>query len=150
MVTNTDIDYKDTQNKPSIKHLMVDLLFRTSQDPRPPTLEDDIHSQGWRSSQPCCAIYGKALSQSILHHCITLSRITNPMLCLQGKPRPKVTWLKDGQAIEPTHVNIRNTDCDSIIFIRKAERSHSGKYEMSVQVENHKDTAIIDIQIVGE
>uniref|UniRef100_A0A671VUJ0 Myosin-binding protein C, slow-type n=1 Tax=Sparus aurata TaxID=8175 RepID=A0A671VUJ0_SPAAU len=72
----------------------------------------------------------------------------NLVVPFMGKPRPKVTWLKDGQAIEPTHVNIRNTDCDSIIFIRKAERSHSGKYEMSVQVENHKDTAIIDIQIV--
>uniref|UniRef100_A0AAQ5XNG5 Myosin-binding protein C, slow-type n=1 Tax=Amphiprion ocellaris TaxID=80972 RepID=A0AAQ5XNG5_AMPOC len=65
-----------------------------------------------------------------------------------GKPRPKVTWLKEGKPIEPTHVSIRNTDCDSIIFIRKAERSHSGKYEMTVQVENHVDTAILDIQIV--
>lgn len=65
-----------------------------------------------------------------------------------GKPRPKVTWLKEGNPIEPTHVSIRNTDCDSIIFIRKAERSHSGKYEMTVQVENHVDTAILDIQIV--
>lgn len=72
------------------------------------------------------------------------------MWCLQGKPRPKVTWLKEGKTIEPTDVSIRNTDCDSIIFIRKAERSHSGKYEMNVQVENHVDTAILDIQIVGE
>lgn len=48
------------------------------------------------------------------------------------------------------NVSIRNTECDSIIFIRKAERSHSGKYEMTVQVENHQDTAIIDIQIVGK
>ncbi|KAM3859135.1 myosin-binding protein C, slow-type [Diretmus argenteus] len=65
-----------------------------------------------------------------------------------GKPRPKVSWLKEGNPIDPTHVSIRNTDCDSIIFIRKAERSHSGKYEMTVQVENHVDTSIIDIQIV--
>lgn len=68
----------------------------------------------------------------------------------QGKPRPKVTWLKEGKPVEPSHVSIRNTDCDSIIFIRKAERSHSGNYEMAVQVENYTDTAIIDIQIVGE
>ncbi|KAM4569478.1 myosin-binding protein C, slow-type isoform 4-T4 [Odontesthes bonariensis] len=72
----------------------------------------------------------------------------NLVVPFMGKPRPKVTWLKEGQPIEPSHVNIRNTDCDSIIFIRKAERSHSGKYEMTVQVENHVDTAIIDIQIV--
>lgn len=68
---------------------------------------------------------------------------------LQGKPRPKVTWLKEGKDVDP-NVSIRNAECDSIIFIRKAERSHSGKYEMTVQVENHMDTAIIDIQIVGE
>ncbi|KAI9543149.1 Myosin-binding protein C, slow-type [Dissostichus eleginoides] len=72
----------------------------------------------------------------------------NLVVPFMGKPRPKVSWLKEGQPIEPTHVSIRNTDCDSIIFIRKAERSHSGKYEMTVQVENHVDTAILDIQVV--
>ncbi|CAN9508418.1 unnamed protein product [Ophioblennius macclurei] len=72
----------------------------------------------------------------------------NLVVPFMGKPRPKVTWLKEGQPIEPTHVSIRNTECDSIIFIRKAERSHSGNYEMTVQVENHTDTAILDIQIV--
>uniref|UniRef100_A0A665W0X7 Myosin-binding protein C, slow-type n=1 Tax=Echeneis naucrates TaxID=173247 RepID=A0A665W0X7_ECHNA len=72
----------------------------------------------------------------------------NLVVPFMGKPRPKVIWTKNGQPIEPSHVSIRNTDCDSIIFIRKAERSHSGKYEMTVQVENHVDTAIIDIQIV--
>ncbi|KAM4712263.1 myosin-binding protein C, slow-type isoform 2-T2 [Anableps anableps] len=72
----------------------------------------------------------------------------NLVVPFQGKPRPKVTWVKEGKPVEPSHVSIRNTDCDSIIFIRKAERNHSGKYEMTVQVENHVDTAIIDIQIV--
>ncbi|KAM9846066.1 myosin-binding protein C, slow-type [Aulostomus maculatus] len=72
----------------------------------------------------------------------------NLVVPFMGKPRPKVNWLKEGKPIDPSHVSIRNTDCDSIIFIRKAERSHSGKYEMTVQVENHEDKAIIDIQIV--
>lgn len=67
----------------------------------------------------------------------------------QGKPRPKITWLKDNEVVNPTQVNIRNSDCDSIIFIRKADRKHSGKYKMTVQVENLVDTAILDIQIVG-
>uniref|UniRef100_A0A3B3H3G0 Myosin-binding protein C, slow-type n=1 Tax=Oryzias latipes TaxID=8090 RepID=A0A3B3H3G0_ORYLA len=60
----------------------------------------------------------------------------NLVVPFQGKPRPKVTWMKEGQPIEPSHVSIRNTDCDSIIFIRKAERNHSGKYEMTVQYYN--------------
>lgn len=72
----------------------------------------------------------------------------NLVVPFMGKPRPKVNWLKEGETIDPTHVSIRNTECDSIIFIRKAGRNHSGKYEMKVQVENHEDTAILDIQIV--
>ncbi|KAK6314779.1 hypothetical protein J4Q44_G00143080 [Coregonus suidteri] len=72
----------------------------------------------------------------------------NLVIPFMGKPRPKVSWLKEGQTVDPTQVTIRNTDCDSIIFIRKAERKHSGKYDMKVEVEKHVDTAIVDIQIV--
>ncbi|XP_077449593.1 myosin-binding protein C, slow-type isoform X3 [Stigmatopora argus] len=72
----------------------------------------------------------------------------NLVVPFMGKPRPKVTWLKDGQPIDPAHVSIRNTDSDSIIFIRKAERSHSGKYHMNVQVESHVDSAEMDIQVI--
>ncbi|XP_047675839.1 myosin-binding protein C, slow-type isoform X4 [Tachysurus fulvidraco] len=72
----------------------------------------------------------------------------NLVVPFMGKPRPKITWLKDDEAIDPTQVNIRNSECDSIIFIRRAERKHSGKYKLSVQVEKLVDTAILDIQIV--
>ncbi|XP_073802059.1 myosin-binding protein C, slow-type isoform X9 [Danio rerio] len=76
-----------------------------------------------------------------------VGEVVNLVVPFVGKPRPKVTWLKEGQPIDPT-ISIRNSDCDSIMFIRKAERKHSGKYELSVQVENHIDTAMLDIQIV--
>lgn len=72
----------------------------------------------------------------------------NLVVPFMGKPRPKITWLKDNENIDPTQINIRNSDCDTIIFIRKAERKHSGKYKLTVQVENHVDTALLDIQIV--
>uniref|UniRef100_A0A8C8CY32 Myosin binding protein C, slow type n=1 Tax=Oncorhynchus tshawytscha TaxID=74940 RepID=A0A8C8CY32_ONCTS len=58
----------------------------------------------------------------------------NLVIPFMGKPRPKVSWLKEGQTVDPTQVTIRNTDCDSIIFIRKAERNTLG--------------TIVDIQIV--
>ncbi|XP_049330265.1 myosin-binding protein C, slow-type isoform X8 [Astyanax mexicanus] len=77
-----------------------------------------------------------------------VGEVVNLVVPFVGKPRPKVTWLKDDQPVEPKQVSIRNSDCDSIIFIRKAERKHSGKYHMTVQVENHVDTAVVDIQIV--
>uniref|UniRef100_A0A8C1EP16 Myosin-binding protein C, slow-type n=1 Tax=Cyprinus carpio carpio TaxID=630221 RepID=A0A8C1EP16_CYPCA len=76
-----------------------------------------------------------------------VGEVVNLVVPFVGKPRPKVNWLKEGQPIDQT-INIRNSDCDSIMFIRKAERKHSGKYELSVQVENHIDTAMLDIQIV--
>uniref|UniRef100_A0A9J8BX93 Myosin-binding protein C, slow-type n=1 Tax=Cyprinus carpio carpio TaxID=630221 RepID=A0A9J8BX93_CYPCA len=76
-----------------------------------------------------------------------VGEVVNLVVPFVGKPRPKVNWLKEGQPIDKT-VSIRNSDCDSIMFIRKAERKHSGKYELSVQVENHVDSAMLDIQIV--
>ncbi|XP_051976332.1 myosin-binding protein C, slow-type-like isoform X2 [Xyrauchen texanus] len=76
-----------------------------------------------------------------------VGEVVNLVVPFMGKPRPKVTWLKEGQPIDQT-VSIRNSECDSIIFIRKAERKHSGKYELTIEVENHVDTAMLDIQIV--
>lgn len=44
----------------------------------------------------------------------------------------------------------RMSEVDSILFIRSAERGHSGKYTLSVQIENMCDSADINIQVVGE
>lgn len=69
---------------------------------------------------------------------------------LQGKPQPAVTWTKDGQPIDTKRVNIRNTDRDSIFFIRASERADSGVYEMCVKVESFEDKAQLTLQIIGE
>ncbi len=73
-----------------------------------------------------------------------------PLSFLQGKPRPKVTWSKDGEPLNPTFANVRNSDVDTILFIRKTDRKHSGKYDLHVQIENVEDTASITLQIVGK
>lgn len=67
----------------------------------------------------------------------------------QGKPRPVVTWLKDGVPLEDRSVGTRTSEVDSILFIRSAERRHSGTYTLSVQIENMLDSADIRIQVVG-
>ncbi|XP_067875768.1 myosin binding protein Ca [Heterodontus francisci] len=74
----------------------------------------------------------------------------NIMIPFQGKPRPLVTWLKDGQPLDIKQVSTRNSDVDTILFIRSAERSHSGKYELSVQIENLIDKATVKIQVVDK
>ncbi|XP_069760530.1 myosin-binding protein C, slow-type isoform X2 [Narcine bancroftii] len=72
----------------------------------------------------------------------------NLLIPFQGKPRPKVSWSKDGSPLDQSTVSIRNTESDTVIFIRRAERLHSGNYELSVQVEKIEDKATIIIQIV--
>ncbi|XP_068133067.1 myosin-binding protein C, slow-type isoform X21 [Hyperolius riggenbachi] len=72
----------------------------------------------------------------------------NLVIPFQGKPRPKVSWKKNGSHVDKTQISIRNSECDTILFIRKAERGHSGKYDLKVKVENLQDKASIFIQIV--
>lgn len=61
-----------------------------------------------------------------------------------------VTWCKDGQPIDTKRVGIRNSDRDSILFIRTSEREDSGVYEMTVKIDSFSDTASLTLQIVGE
>uniref|UniRef100_A0AAQ4NWD6 Myosin binding protein Ca n=1 Tax=Gasterosteus aculeatus aculeatus TaxID=481459 RepID=A0AAQ4NWD6_GASAC len=67
---------------------------------------------------------------------------------LQGKPRPVATWSKDGVLLEDKTVGTRTSDVDAILFIRSAERTHSGKYTLSVRVEDTLDSADLHIQVV--
>lgn len=69
---------------------------------------------------------------------------------LQGKPRPVVTWFRDDALLEDKSVGTRTSELDTILFIRSAERSHSGKYTLTVQIENMSDSADIYIQVVGQ
>lgn len=65
-----------------------------------------------------------------------------------GRPKPAITWTKNGQPLDAKKVNVRNSDKDSILFIRKAERDDSGSYQVTVKVDSFEDKATIVIQIV--
>uniref|UniRef100_A0A3Q0QZQ2 Myosin-binding protein H n=1 Tax=Amphilophus citrinellus TaxID=61819 RepID=A0A3Q0QZQ2_AMPCI len=72
----------------------------------------------------------------------------NLLIPFLGKPKPAVSWLKDGQPVDTKKVNIRNSDKDSILFIRSAQREDSGVYEMTVKVDSFEDKTTITLQIV--
>lgn len=61
-----------------------------------------------------------------------------------------VTWFKDGTPLEDRSVGTRTSEVDTILFVRSAERGHSGTYTLSVQIENMLDSADIRIQVVGQ
>ncbi|XP_053171542.1 myosin binding protein Hb [Scomber japonicus] len=65
-----------------------------------------------------------------------------------GKPKPVVTWTKNGEPLDKKRVNIRSTERDSILFIRASEREDSGEYEMCVKVDDFEDKASLVLQIV--
>nr|XP_046252056.1 myosin binding protein Ha isoform X2 [Scatophagus argus] len=72
----------------------------------------------------------------------------NLVIPFLGKPKPVVSWLKDGQPLDTKRVNIRNSDKDSILFIRTAQREDSGVYEMTVKVDSFEDKTTLTLQIV--
>lgn len=61
-----------------------------------------------------------------------------------------VTWTKNGEPLDTKRVGIRNSDRDSILFIRTSEIDDSGVYEMTVKVDSFADKASLTLQIVGE
>jgi hypothetical protein len=91
----------------------------------------------------------KKISQDNLVSYLHFFCLFLPLHTPKGKPRPELTWKKDGKEIDKNQINIRNSETDTIIFIRKAERSHSGKYDLQVKVDKYMETASIDIQVVG-
>nr|XP_014347591.1 PREDICTED: myosin-binding protein H-like isoform X1 [Latimeria chalumnae] len=72
----------------------------------------------------------------------------NLVIPFQGKPKPQVMWTKDGQPLDTKRIGTRNSERDTVLFIRKAERTHSGKYELTVAIDSLTDKATIEIQII--
>ncbi|XP_028590529.2 myosin-binding protein H [Podarcis muralis] len=79
----------------------------------------------------------------------TVGDVLNLMIPFRGKPKPQVTWTKDGQPLDPKRMHLRNSERDSVLFIRQLQRSDSGKYEISVKIlDELEDKATINLQVI--
>ncbi|KFO24387.1 myosin-binding protein H [Fukomys damarensis] len=72
----------------------------------------------------------------------------NLQIPFQGKPKPQASWTHNGQALDSQRVSVRSGDEDSILFIRSAQRSDSGCYELTLQLEGLEAKATIDILVI--
>lgn len=68
----------------------------------------------------------------------------------QGKPKPQTTWTHNGHALDSSRVSVRNGEHDSILFIREAQRTDSGCYQLCVQLGGLQATATINILVIGK
>lgn len=60
-----------------------------------------------------------------------------------------MVWTKNEQTLDTSRVTIRNTEKDTIFFIREAQRSDSGKYQLAVKINGAEDKATLDIRVIG-
>lgn len=67
----------------------------------------------------------------------------------QGSPKPQASWTHNGHALDGQRVSVRSGDRDSILFIRSAQRSDSGRYELTVSLKGLEAKAAIDVLVTG-
>ena len=70
------------------------------------------------------------------------------VLTPQGRPKPQLTWTKDGKELED-HVAIRNSLDSSVLFIRQAERWDSGCYDLQLRVGDDVVISKIEVAVIG-
>ncbi|CAI9179075.1 unnamed protein product [Rangifer tarandus platyrhynchus] len=72
----------------------------------------------------------------------------NLQIPFQGNPKPQVLWTHNGHALDSQRVSVRTGDQDSILFIRSAQRSDSGCYELTVQLKGLEAKAAVNILVI--
>ncbi|XP_015678994.1 myosin-binding protein H [Protobothrops mucrosquamatus] len=79
----------------------------------------------------------------------TVGDMINLLIPFWGKPKPQVTWTKESQPLDPKRVVVRNTEKDSVFFMRAAQRKDSGKYQISVKIlDEFEDVATFDLLVI--
>ncbi|XP_019606399.2 myosin-binding protein H [Rhinolophus sinicus] len=72
----------------------------------------------------------------------------NLQIPFQGNPKPQASWTHNGHAVDSQRVSVRTGQQDSILFIRSAQRSDSGCYELTVKLEDQEAKATVHILVI--
>lgn len=68
-----------------------------------------------------------------------------------GEPPPTISWALKEQVLEPSErIKIENEDYNTRIVISNTSRKDTGKYTVTAENVNGKDTAEVEVTILGE
>lgn len=67
-----------------------------------------------------------------------------------GEPPPKITWMVNDKDLKSeTRTTLENVDYNTKLTIRRVTRADSGKYTINAVNESGKDTAFVNVLVIG-
>uniref|UniRef100_A0A8C1MV86 Titin n=1 Tax=Cyprinus carpio TaxID=7962 RepID=A0A8C1MV86_CYPCA len=89
-------------------------------------------------------VFGPDVRPAFSNYSVLVKKDLQVEIPVSGRPKPKVTWTKDGAALKfTTRVNISNTAHSTVLSIKEAAREDGGMYGINVSnVVGQKDTLI--------
>uniref|UniRef100_A0A673GNE0 Titin n=1 Tax=Sinocyclocheilus rhinocerous TaxID=307959 RepID=A0A673GNE0_9TELE len=89
-------------------------------------------------------VFGPDVRPAFSNYSVLVGKDLQVEIPVSGRPKPKVTWTKDGAALKfTTRVNISNTAHSTVLNIKEAAREDGGMYGINVSnVVGQKDATI--------
>uniref|UniRef100_A0A671KHV3 Titin n=1 Tax=Sinocyclocheilus anshuiensis TaxID=1608454 RepID=A0A671KHV3_9TELE len=91
-------------------------------------------------------VFGPDVRPAFSNYSVLVGKDLQVEIPVSGRPKPKVTWTKDGAALKfTTRVNISNTAHSTVLSIKEAAREDGGMYGMNVSNAVGQKDATIEI-----
>uniref|UniRef100_A0A8C1WEY3 Titin n=1 Tax=Cyprinus carpio TaxID=7962 RepID=A0A8C1WEY3_CYPCA len=89
-------------------------------------------------------VFGPDVRPAFSNYSVLVKKDLQVEIPVSGRPKPKVTWTKDGAALKfTTRVNISNTAHSTVLSIKEAAREDGGMYGINLSnVVGQKDATI--------
>uniref|UniRef100_A0A671KHR9 Titin n=1 Tax=Sinocyclocheilus anshuiensis TaxID=1608454 RepID=A0A671KHR9_9TELE len=101
-------------------------------------------------------VFGPDVRPAFSNYSVLVGKDLQVEIPVSGRPKPKVTWTKDGAALKfTTRVNISNTAHSTVLSIKEAAREDGGMYGMNVsnavgQKDNRYEGAKYDFRVIAK